>query len=138
MFQNTSSERLPLSLFLLRISLGGFFLVWAIDKLVRPEGAVKIFNVFYAINISTDVAIGLGAAQVVLCLAFILGIYKTIVYGYSIIIHAVSTLASYNQIIHPYTGTNHLFLAAVPVLAAFIVLFLMRNEDTLLTIGAPR
>lgn len=135
MSQNTGGGPLPLSLFLLRVSLGGFLLVWAIDKLVRPESTVKIFHVFYAMGISTNIALGLGVLQVILCLAFILGVFKTITYGVALAIHAVSTLSTYNHLLHPYTGNNHLFLAAIPVLAAFVVLFLMRQEDTFLSLG---
>ena len=138
MSQNTGTGTLSLSLFLLRISLGGFLLIWAVEKLVRPEGTIGIFKKFYAFDISTDIAIGLGVVQVLLCLAFMLGVYKTVTYGVGLAMHGVSTLSTYNMLLHPYTGGNHLFLAAVPVLAAFVVLFLMRHEDTFLIAGESR
>lgn len=48
--------------------------------------------------------------------------------------HAVSTLSTYKELLNPYEPPNHLFWAAVPLLAALIALFLLREEDNLLTI----
>ena len=62
------------------------------------------------------------------------GLWKTLSYGLGLLLHAVSTLATYHELLSPF-GTNHLFLAAVPVLAAFITLFLLRRHDTLWSAG---
>ena len=124
---------LRLSLFLLRVSLGLFLLIWGIEKLVMPEGTVGIFSRFYLMDISPEMAFGLGISQVLLSLAIVLGLYKTMTYGLGLILHAVSTISTYEQLLNPFERGNHLFLAAVPILIAFIVLFLMRREDPLWT-----
>lgn len=50
------------------------------------------------------------------------------------ILHAISTISTYNQLLNPF-GKNHLFIAAIPVLGAFIALFLMRDDDRLWATG---
>ncbi len=49
--------------------------------------------------------------------------------------HAVSTLSSFRQYLAPFKGPNLLFFAAWPMLAACIALFLLRDLDTLWTVG---
>jgi len=50
------------------------------------------------------------------------------------VLHAISTVSTYSQLLSPF-GKNHLFIAAIPVLGAFIALFLMRDDDTLWIVG---
>jgi hypothetical protein len=51
--------------------------------------------------------------------------------------HAASTISTYPHIIHPFSeGRQLLFWAGVPVLAAMLSLFLLRDRDRLLTISS--
>jgi putative oxidoreductase len=60
----------------------------------------------------------------------ILGLYRTIVYGAALILHAVTVLVTWRQLVDPWGDpTNHLFTAAVPVLGGFLALFLLRHWD---------
>jgi len=45
-----------------------------------------------------------------------------------------STLSTYEQLLSPF-GKNHLFIAALPVLAAFVALFMLREFDTFCAFG---
>ncbi len=134
MSNDATQGPLRLSLFLLRVSLGLFLLIWSIEKLVKPEGTVRIFESFYRMDISPEIAFALGIPQVLLSLAIVLGLYKTVTYGLGLILHAISTISTYAQLLNPFERGNHLFLAAIPVLIAFIVIFLMRRDDTLWTV----
>ncbi len=125
-----NATRLSMALLVLRIGLGVFLLLWSIDKLVAPEGMVAIYQFFYGINITIKTAYVAGALELLLSLAIILGFLKTYSYGLGLVLHAISTIASYQQLLHPFGG-NHLFIAALPVLAAFITLFLLRQQDNL-------
>jgi len=58
-------------LFILRVGLGIFLLLWSIDKLAVPEGTVRIFSSFYHLSISTTVAPVIGVLELPLS-AFIL------------------------------------------------------------------
>lgn len=123
----STNERTGLAI--LRIGLGFFLLLWGVDKLVAPEGTVQIFDHFYKLPLSIGLAPVVGAAEVLLGLAFMMGLWKTWVYGLGLVIHATSTVASYAQLLDPF-GDNHLFIAAIPVLAGFAALFLLRRHDT--------
>lgn len=105
-------------------------LLWSIDKLVAPEGAVAIFQFFYHVGITTNTAYVVGVLELLLSLAIIMGFLKTYSYGLGLLLHATTTLATYQQLLDPFGG-NHLFIAALPILAAFVALFLMRRQDNL-------
>lgn len=122
--------RLAVALLVLRVGLGGFLLLWSIDKLVAPEATVVIYQFFYHVRITADIAYILGALELLLSLAIMAGFLKTYSYGLGLLVHGSSTLATYQQLLHPF-GTHHLFIAAIPVLAAFVALFLLRRQDTL-------
>ena len=125
-----SNSELPVALLILRLGLGAFLLLFGIDKFVAPETTVDVFTHFYGLVVSHGMVLAAGALEMLLGLAFLAGWWKTLSYGLGLLLHAVSTLATYRELLSPF-GANHLFLAAVPVLAAFITLFLLRRHDTL-------
>lgn len=51
------SPRIPIVLLLLRLSVFLVMLIWTIDKFVRPEHAISVFEHFYFVK-------GVGAAIV--------------------------------------------------------------------------
>lgn len=79
----------------------------------------------------------LGACEMVLSLFMILGFHKTITYGLGLGVHTFATIASYRQFLSPF-GDNNIFIAAIPVLFAFITLFILRDLDTLWTLGKKK
>lgn len=127
---------LEISLLLLRLSLGAFFLVWSIDKIINPEHAQAVFERFYLTSISGELAIATGAVQTLLVLAFMAGAFKTLTYGLAVLMHAVSTLSTWKHLIAPYApDTSMLFWAAVPVLFALVALFMLRERDRLMSVS---
>ena len=127
--------RLAVSLLILRVALAAFLLLFGADKLVATETAVKVFADFYGLSISISTTYAVGILEILLSLAILAGAWKTIAYGLGLAFHAISTLVTYEQLLSPF-GDNHLFLAGIPVLAAFIALFLLRRQDTLLSLDA--
>jgi putative oxidoreductase len=127
-------KRTAVGLFILRVGLGIFLLLWSIDKLVVPAGTVRVFSNFYHLTISATVAPVVGVLELLLSILILGGLWKKWTYGLGMILHAISTISTYNQLLDPF-GKNHLFIAAIPVLGAFIALFLMRDEDTLWVAG---
>jgi hypothetical protein len=123
-------QREHVGLFILRVGLGVFLLLWSFDKLVAPEGTVKIFAVFYQIPISLSMAYGIGAMEALLSLLIIVGAWKRYTYGIGLGLHAISTVSTWKQLLSPF-GQNHLFVAGIPVLTAFIALYFLRERDTL-------
>jgi uncharacterized membrane protein YphA (DoxX/SURF4 family) len=124
------SRQLTVSLFILRIALAVFLLLFGIDKLVATETTIEVFARFYGLSISAPVAYVAGILEILLSLAMLAGLWKTITYGLGLLLHAISTLATYEQLLSPF-GENHLFIAGIPALAAFVALFLLRRHDTL-------
>ncbi len=128
-------HRLPISLLGLRLGVFIVMLAWTIDKFVRPGHASGVFAHFYGIsNVGPTLMYGLAALEIALLSAFVLGIKRRISYGLVLALHAVSTLSAWGQYSHPFEGNNLLFFAAWPMLAACSMLYLMRDQDNLLTI----
>lgn len=130
-----NSRQLAVALLILRIALVVFLLLFGIDKLVATETAVRVFVHYYGLSISTPLTHAAGVLEILLSLAMLAGFWKTITYGLGLLLHAISTLVTYEQLLSPF-GENHLFIAGIPVLAAFIALFLLRRQDTLLSLSA--
>ena len=129
-----SNNKLSGALFILRLGLGVFLLLFGIDNLVAPGTTVDVFAHYYGLVISHGAAYAAGVLEILLSLAFLAGLWKTLSYGLGLLLHAVSTLATYHELLSPFDA-NHLFLAALPVLAAFLALFLLRRHDTLWSAG---
>ena len=122
--------RVRLPLFLLRIGVFIVMLMWALDKFVRPGHAAGIFKKFYGIDgVSPTVFYVIGALELLLLVGFVTGTAKRYTYGLVLLLHAISTLSSYQQYLAPFD--NLLFFAAWPMLAACIALYLLRDLDTL-------
>jgi putative oxidoreductase len=118
-----------IGLFILRFGLGFFMLLWSLDKLIAPESTVMIYKMFYKLPITVTLAYLIGTIEVFLSLAIIMGLLKQWTYGLGVVLHGISTLSSWEQLIAPF-GKNHLFIAGLPILAAFITLYMLRDRDT--------
>ena len=128
----TSDRRISVVLLLLRLSIFIVMFMWTLDKFVRPDHAASVFAKYYAIGgLSRAVAFTIGALESALLVAFILGVAKRWTYGTVLVLHGISTLASYKHYAAPFEGPNLLFFAAWPMLAACISLYLLRDFDTL-------
>ncbi len=133
------ANRLELSLFFLRTSVFVVMLVWTLDKFLNPAHASGVYGHFYGIEGLGHAAMyAIGAAELVIIAAFVLGLFKIWSYGLVLAFHTVSTLSSYQQYLAPYDDANTLFFAAWPMLAACVALFLLRDSDTLLTVELKR
>ena len=131
-----SKRRIEVSLLLLRYGVFIVFAMWTIDKFVNPGHAAAVFKAFYGIDgLSTAAAYVLGALQAALVIGFVLGLAKRWTYGAILLLHAASTFSSWTRYLDPWSSPNLLFFAAWPMLAAIAALYLLRDEDTLLTVG---
>lgn len=129
-------QRLRISLMLMRASIGVFFLVWSVEKLVAPEVARKVFETFYSSPLPIAVSYTLGIVQTIIILIFLAGLLKTWSYGALLGMHSISVFSTYERLLNPYEPPNHLFWAGVPVLGALVALFLLRDSDRLLTLNS--
>lgn len=130
-------KRLPIALAVMRLSIGAFFLVWSLEKLLAPEIARRVFGTFYFTELPAVVSYAIGAGQTVIVLAFLAGAFRTWTYGALLAMHSVSVLSTWQRLADPYEPPNHLFWAGVPVLAALVALFMLRDADRMLSVGGP-
>ncbi len=118
------------ALLVLRITLGVFLLQWGLEKFVVPESAVGIWGYFYGVSITQGIGFAFGAIEIALAFCLFLGTFRTPAYGAAMGLHAVSVLVSWRQLIDPWSDpVAHLFIAGLPVLGAFVALFLLRHLD---------
>jgi putative oxidoreductase len=87
------------------------------------------------VGLATSLVPLVGALESALALAIVVGLWRRVTYGLGLLLHAVSVLSSWRQLIDPWGlrsggSPNHLFLAGVPVLAGFVALYLLRARDS--------
>ncbi len=125
-----SATRLAIGLVILRLSVAIVFAVWTLDKFVNPAHTAAVFKAFYGVDgLSESLALCFGLLQLTALIAFIVGYKRTISYATVLLMHAISTVVSAGRYIDPWAGSNLLFFAAFPMLAACIALFILRKHD---------
>ena len=104
-------KKLQYSLLFLRSTIFLVMFMWTIDKFINPGHAIKIFEHFYFIADMESLVIKIiGAIELALLIAFLAGYRKKYSYGLVLLLHAGSTLSSFNQYLSPFDGSNLLFL----------------------------
>lgn len=75
----------------------------------------------------------LGALESLLAIAIIIGAFRRWSYAIGLLVHTATVVVTVRLIIDPWgliSGEpQHLYLAAVPILASFIALYLLRDLD---------
>jgi uncharacterized membrane protein YphA (DoxX/SURF4 family) len=118
------------ALLVLRVTLGLFLLQWGVEKFVVPQNTVGIWSHFYGLDVPQTLGYLFGALEIAIAICLFLGVFRTVAYGAALALHAVTVLVSWRQLLDPWGDpVNHLFIASIPVLGAFIALFLLRHGD---------
>jgi hypothetical protein len=117
-------------------------IVWAYLKIAAPvsyagDGAERagIFAGFYGVSIGQNIVLAIGYLQIAFLLAYLAGLFKTITVGGVLLMNIATLIVSMPKILNPFEQPNLLFLASVPILGASLAHFLMRKDDTLLSLG---
>jgi len=129
-----STHTLKLPLFLTRISIFYFMLPWQIMRFTKPESISRISDKYYKFAMPEIGSTITGVLMIALLIAFVLGFKKKISYLLVLVLHGVGTLMTVPNLIPGVEGYNQLFLAAIPTVAAMLLLYCLRDEDTLLSI----
>ena len=128
MTDDALARALPRALLALRVTLGLFLLQWGVEKFVVPESTVGIWGHFYGIDVSPTLGYVFGAVEIAIAACLFLGRFLTVAAGAALVLHAVTVLVSWRQLLDPWGDpVNHLFVASIPVLGGFIALFLLRH-----------
>lgn len=126
----------PWTLPVLRIGMGIFLVAWGVDKWAATEASVGIFAHFYGVAAGQAVVRTLGTAEVVLGIALAAGLFRVFTAWAQLLVNAVSTIASWRQILDPWgvlgltDGGAHLFLASIAITAASIAIVLNARDGT--------
>ncbi|MFW6193353.1 MAG: DoxX family membrane protein [Gemmatimonadota bacterium] len=121
----------------LRAGMGLFLALWGVDKLTATEGALGIFSDFYGLDVGALVVQTAGVAEILLGVLLAVGLFRVPMAWLALAVNAVSTLASWRQLLDPWgwlgltDGGTHLFLASIVVMAVNVVLVLEARDDTL-------
>src|SRR5947209_18359436 len=83
---------IPAALLILRFFLAIFLLQWSIEKLILPNAAASIARSFYGLTLPTEASYALGIAELIVSLALLLGFYRTLSYGLSLLIHTATLI----------------------------------------------
>src|SRR3989454_4728460 len=126
-------KRIPAALLILRFFLAIFLLQWSIEKLILPDAAARIARSFYGVTLPVEGSYALAIAELIVSLALLLGFYRTVSYGLSLLIHTVTVVVSWRQLFDPWGLAkvgSHLWVSTWPTWGGFAALFLMREWDT--------
>ena len=128
--------KLRLPLFLTRLSIFYFLLPWQLARFLNPEFSGRISEKYYHVGaIPNNLGIAIGVGWMILLLAFLTGFKKRLSYGLVFLLHAGAILITLPSYIYRSESYNQLFLAAIPAAMAMLLLYLLRDEDTLLAIS---
>ncbi len=130
-------SRVGVALLVLRVTVFLVMVIWTIDKFVRPSHAASVYEHFYFLGgLGPTIIYAIGIVELVVLVGFVIGFAPRLTYGLVLLLHAVSTLSSFQQYFHPYEGPNILFFAAWPMLGACFALYYLRDLDTVLRVGS--
>lgn len=137
-----SERNIKLPLFLTRLSVFAFLLPWQITRFTGPDLIGGIAKTHYKIPVSSTLSMITGVLMVILLLAFLAGFKKKISYGLVFLVHAVGTVMTLptlfkgaNALVTAQFDPSALFLAAVPAAFAMLLLFCLRDEDTMFSLN---
>lgn len=135
----TDRLRTELALLTLRVGIGAFMAVWASLKFYRPGWMVNVFTKTYGLEwVTQDMAFAVGSIQIIIVIAFITGFLRTWSYGMVLAMHATGVIGSLSSLMNFTRFPNNLLWTSVATLTALIALFLLRNQDNLLSIDGWR
>jgi hypothetical protein len=132
-------NRVGVALLVLRVTVFLVMLIWTIDKFVRPEHAISVYEHFYFLpGLGPAIVYSIAVAELILLLGFVIGFAPRFTYGLVLLLHAGSTFSSFRQYLAPFEEVNILFFAAWPMLGACFALYYLRDLDTLWSVRSRR
>ncbi len=124
----------PLGLLILRLGLAWFLFVWAVNKILAPVQYQKLWGYFHGIDIGTTLPFVMGGLQIAISVAIAVGLWRIISYALGFIMHSVTVVVIFSDLIAPFVitngfPTNRNQSIAVAAWAGFAALWLLRNRD---------
>ena len=135
MTDTSTRKNLAPALLFTRLSIVAFLAPWFIKKAMNIEMTKGLFAKYYFVKSMPEaVAYIIGGLGLALLFAFLIGFKKKISYGLILLWHAGGTLLALPYMIPGTEKFNLLFMAAIPAIGAMLLLYILRDEDTLLSL----
>ncbi|HVA94757.1 MAG TPA: hypothetical protein VNI36_07615 [Candidatus Dormibacteraeota bacterium] len=131
---NGTKDRLPLALLVLRLGIFLVLILWTMGKFLNPDEAISIFSGYYGLDLGRTAIFVLGALELVVVLAFLLGVQKRISRAVVMAMVGTTVLFPGRLYFHPYMDHILLFFAFWTMLAGCYALYSLREYDTLWTL----
>ena len=122
------------ALLVLRLGLGWFLLVWAINKFTAPGQYMRLWNYLHDWKITESGSYYIGGVQVVIILAILIGAGRPVTYALGLAMHSVSTWAVFPRLIDPFLvekgfPVNRNLSITLAAFGGFVALWLLRHRD---------
>ena len=137
-----SEKNLKLPLFLTRLGIFCFLIPWQVMRFTGPEVIETISKTHYKVPVSGTLSTITGVLMIALLIAFLIGFKKKISYGLVFLVHALGTIMTLPSILKGAQALmsakfdpSALFLAAIPAAFAMLLLYCLRDEDTMLSLN---
>ena len=132
----TAQDRLDgAALLVLRVGLGWFMFVWAVNKVLTPGQYQQLVRHFDDVEIATWQVFAVASAQIVLCLMVFVGIARLFSFGAILIMHFFTVLRRWDKFLDPFEINDRGFpvnrnaVIDLAVLGAMIALVLLIRRD---------
>ncbi|NQV59696.1 MAG: hypothetical protein HQ502_08505 [Alphaproteobacteria bacterium] len=129
-----NDTRDALALLLLRLGLAWFLFVWAVNKIIEPGQYVRIWGYFHGIDIGANMPYFMGGAQIFICVAVALGLWRNVSYGLLFAMHLVTVIVILPSLAAPFVIENNYPVnrnnaIALAALGGFAAIWLLRHHD---------
>ena len=132
-------NKLRYPLFFTRVSIFYFLLPWVLMRFSAPEKSKGIASKYYMIaDMPNLLNTAIGVFWVVLIVSFVAGFKKRISYGLVLCFHTIGTVFTAPYLIVGTESARNVFFAAIPVIGAMLLLYLLREEDSFLAVDGKR
>lgn len=132
-----TNDRLPVALLILRLGVFLVLILWTFGKFIHPAQQVSVYQAYYGVALSRASLYVIGVLELVLVLAFLLGIQKRLSRALVMVLVGASVLAPGRLYLTPFMDHVLLFFATWTMLAGAFALYYLRDYDVLWTVG-PR
>lgn len=127
-------KSLQIVLLFTRLSIAAFLAPWVHLRLTNIGAGKHLFSKYYKVSDMPDIAAyGIAIFWLILLVAFVTGFKKRLSYGLVLLFHTAGTVFTLPYLVPGSENFQILFFAALPTVAAMLLLYILRREDTLLS-----
>ncbi|MBY8975523.1 DoxX family membrane protein [Rhodobacteraceae bacterium NNCM2] len=131
----TDRVREALACLILRVGLGWFIFVWAVNKLLAPAQYQDLANWIDRVDLSLAQVYAVAIIQIIVCICVFIGWQRIVSYGILIVIHGYTIYRQLPRYLDPFEindkgfPVNRNATDALAVLFAMVALWLLRSRD---------